>query len=351
MLGASAASRYATFSVGTNAESLDEPPQFKTRPKDEIHEKRTEVAMQILSSEQEFVKSLGQCVTTYLSVLKRSRSDLMTTENYTCLFGNFEDVYRHNRRFLHQLEDKMKDWNPETIIGTVFQSFWEGYTTQIYSQYINGFEDSLLLCERLQMENASFKSFLASARKVSEMDLKGYLQLPLKRLVIFTNMLEKLSSLTPPDHPDAENLKLATKDAKASVDEINLLKKKFDGQRKLKSLAEKFENVPQGVTIVEPTRYVIKEGRVLSYGGLKNHDYDLILCSDLVIIASFKKDKLKVSKLAPLAEVPMPQPTKVAKSQSNGFTLEICGVTLTLVPEGDCENWITTFRSAKETQP
>jgi len=347
MMNASA--RFATFSSARLGTDKTPPLSMGSPRTPDVQDKRTQVAMEILTSEQAYVKSLGECVTTYLSVLKRSRADIITKEEYGTLFSNFEDVYRHNRRFLHQLEEQMKDWTCDTLIGLTFQGFYEGYTTQIYSQYINNFEDAMALYDKLMEQNASFKSFVQSARKVSDIDLQTYLRLPLKRLNTFIDLMTKLSQITPTFHPDAGHLDKALEDAKASMYEIDALKRKSDGQRRVKALAEKLIALPPGMNLVENTRYIIQDGMCTDHGVLKKKPLYLVLLSDLVITATPVKDKLKVKDLASLFDVPIPQPTKVTKAQLNGFILQISGNTHTLVPE-DCDSssWISSFQEAKE---
>ena len=71
----------------------------------------------------------------------------------------------------------------------------------------------------------------------------------------------------------------------------------------------------------------------------------------MLIIASPKKDKLKFKKSAPLAEVSIPEATKLTKAQLNGFNLQVSGNTYSFVPsEGECDTdtWISSFRTAKE---
>ena len=46
------------------------------------------------------------------------------------------DKYTKLKRTAEALEEQMKDWATDTLVGPTFESFWEGYTTQIYSQYL-----------------------------------------------------------------------------------------------------------------------------------------------------------------------------------------------------------------------
>jgi len=237
----------------------------------------------------------------------------------------------------------MKNWNTFTLIGDTYDGFWEGYTTQIYSEYINNHDEALTLFYQLMEENKPFRSFASNAQKVAGIDLVSCLNLPLQRLPRFLDMLRNLLELTPLTHPDMVNLQRAYNHAKTSVEEINNLKKKSDDMKKLKSLAERLEGLPSEVIIASPSRSFVKQ---TSISDNKGHAFQLILLSDLVIVAVAKKDKLKVQKYALTTEVSMPETVQISRGQL-GFSLQIGGTSFTFVPdeEEDHRSWIAAFRS------
>ena len=70
--------------------------------------------------------------------------------------------------------------------------------------------------------------------------------------------------------------------------------------------------------------------------------------SDLVIVTTTKKEKLKVQKHAPLSEVAEPEPGRFGKAQQVGFTVTVAGTTFSFIPEENEQRiWLSAFRTAK----
>ena len=239
---------------------------------DSTTEQRRQVATEILTTERSYVAAMGQCVATYLEALRGARADVagaLPAGAVATLFGNYEDVFKHNRRFLHMLEDAVRGWGPQSTLGSVFDCFWEGYTTQIYSEYANNYDDAIALYYKLMDDCPAFHAFVLDA-KTAGLDLASYLIMPIQRLPRYMLLLQSLVQATPPMHPDAANVQRICTRARAVVDDINTRKRRHEEQAKLRALADKLDAVPAGTTVLDGVRTVLKEGPVVDHSTSKS---------------------------------------------------------------------------------
>lgn len=209
--------------------------------------------MEILETERSFVQSLEQCITRYLKVLRGPRADVLPPESVDKLFGNLEDVFQHNRRFLHLLEGQMNNWTEQTRIGATFDCYWEGYTTQIYSEYANNCDEAIALYYSLLEGTPAFRAFVQEVQKAGGMDLASYLIMPIQRLPRYMLLLQRLLQATPHMHPDVSNIQRAYTSAKAVTDDINTRKKRSEEMKKLKQVADSIDGLPPNVCAHTPT--------------------------------------------------------------------------------------------------
>ena len=171
----------------------------------------------------------------------------------------------------------------------MFDCFWEGYTTQIYSEYANNYDDAIALYYKLMDDSPAFHAFVRAAKQTAGLDLASYLIMPIQRLPRYMLLLQSLRQATPPMHPDAPSVQRLCARARAVVDDINTRKRRHKEQAQLRALADKLDAVPAGVTVVDPARTVLKEGPVVDHSTSKSrylylfvlgrHPHCLCLCS------------------------------------------------------------------------
>ena len=205
-------------------------------------EKRDNVAQEILATEQRYVKSLQQCIDTYLNAL--NNNNILSKANVKALFANIEEVCLHNKRFLRMLEDKMEGWNEQSCLGEVFCTFWVGYTKDVYSMYINNFDSALDLYYKLMDENPQFNAFVMSSKKQIGLDLSSYLIMPVQRMPRYLLLLGTLLEATPESHPDRPSLQVAVTKARQLTDLINDDKRVTEERRKWVESARQLDAVP-----------------------------------------------------------------------------------------------------------
>eukprot|EP00457_Paulinella_chromatophora_P001334 gb/GEZN01001336.1/.p1 GENE.gb/GEZN01001336.1/~~gb/GEZN01001336.1/.p1 ORF type:complete len:924 (-),score=218.59 gb/GEZN01001336.1/:286-3057(-) len=123
--------------------------------KDGEQDIRDRVAAEILQTEQAYVLCLEQLVDDYAIPL-RSRSELLSEEEHTALFGKAPLLLGLNQKFLAELEQVMSEWNQkpkeERMMGDVFKRFVPFF--KMYSDYAVEYAPvSALLSDILKTSN------------------------------------------------------------------------------------------------------------------------------------------------------------------------------------------------------
>jgi len=315
---------------------------------DRMMEKRDNVAQEILATEKRYVKSLQQCIETYLHTL--NNNNILSKAVVKALFANIEEVCLHNKRFLRMLEDKMEGWNDQSCLGDVFCTFWVGYTKDVYSSYINNFDSALDLYYKLMDENPQFNSFVMASKKQIGLDLSSYLIMPIQRMPRYLLLLGTLLEATPENHPDRPSLQVAVTKARQLTDMINEDKRVTEERRKWLDSVKQLDSVPTGFDLSSTTRRLIKKGLLIeSSTSRSSHYIVLLLCSDAIIMTSQQKKKLKVSKVIPLEGVSVDESSPLFSGSSvHNFTMNYGDHSFTFCAnsEEERDEWIEAFKSA-----
>ncbi|RVE59164.1 hypothetical protein OJAV_G00201580 [Oryzias javanicus] len=84
---------------------------------------RTNVINEIMSTEQDYIKHLKDICEGYVKQC-RKRTDMFTEDQLRTIFGNIEDIYRFQRKFLKTLEKKFNKEEPHlSEIGCCFLEY------------------------------------------------------------------------------------------------------------------------------------------------------------------------------------------------------------------------------------
>jgi hypothetical protein len=84
----------------------------------ELHKQRTSVAMELYETEKNYVKDLNVIVNSYLKPLRQK--NIIPATVIWKLFSEVEVINDINFMLLADLEQRMKDWKPSTVIGDLF---------------------------------------------------------------------------------------------------------------------------------------------------------------------------------------------------------------------------------------
>ncbi|KAA8580964.1 hypothetical protein FQN60_013922, partial [Etheostoma spectabile] len=161
---------------------------------------RTNVINEIMSTERDYIKHLKDICEGYIKQC-RKRTDMFTEEQLRTIFGNIEDIYRFQRKFLKDLEKKFNKEQPHlSEIGCCFLEHQTDF--QIYSEYCNNHPNACVQLSKLMKVN-KYVFFFEACRllqKMIDISLDGFLLTPVQKICKYPLQLAELLKYTNPQH-------------------------------------------------------------------------------------------------------------------------------------------------------
>ncbi|CAB1349974.1 unnamed protein product [Coregonus sp. 'balchen'] len=170
---------------------------------------RTNVINEIMSTERDYIKHLKDICEGYIKQC-RKRIDMFTEEQLRCVFGNIEDIYRFQKKFLKDLEKKFNKEQPHlSEIGSCFLEHQTDF--QIYSEYCNNHPNACVQLSR-RMKTNKYVFFFEACRllqKMIDISLDGFLLTPVQKICKYPLQLAELLKYTNPQHRDYKDVEAA----------------------------------------------------------------------------------------------------------------------------------------------
>jgi len=223
-----------------------------------IYSKRARIVKEIFTTETTYVTSLNTAVEAFLYPLRSSL--LIPIEELNLIFSNIEVLAQFNQGFLDKLTEKVNDWSINQQIGEIFSHLEE--SGDIYSTYVNNYNDAIKTIENLKKDNEKFNEFLLETRntKAKGIDLIAYLIMPIQRMPRYVLLLEDLLKSTPTNHVDFVNIELAVKNLKKLTIQLN--ERKRDSENKLAIQDIYMKLVPPVQDILTPGNCVLIQSKL-----------------------------------------------------------------------------------------
>ncbi|KAG7233480.1 hypothetical protein INR49_006973 [Caranx melampygus] len=194
---------------------------------------RTNVINEIMSTERDYIKHLKDICEGYIKQC-RKRTDMFTEEQLRTIFGNIEDIYRFQRKFLKGLEKKFNKEQPHlSEIGCCFLEHQTDF--QIYSEYCNNHPNACLQLSRLMKVN-KYVFFFEACRllqKMIDISLDGFLLTPVQKICKYPLQLAELLKYTNPQHRDYKDVEAALNAMKNVARLINERKRRLENIDKI----------------------------------------------------------------------------------------------------------------------
>ncbi|KAJ9085223.1 hypothetical protein DSO57_1016025 [Entomophthora muscae] len=234
-------------------------------------QRRRNIMAEILSTEETYVKSLQALVDIYIKGAQQRQ--LFSPEEERALFGNVQSILLfHHQYLLPEIKREMSTSDP--CLGEVFAA--HSAYLKMYSLYVNDFDIANHEAEKLQSMGSTSGGVVGSAarhrKKIknyleacvahpshNQLNLQGFLLLPVQRIPRYRLLLQDLLKCTPLDHPDREGLVRAYGEVARRADEINERKRVKEANDKVIEIQNRIKGQNQ-VPLVEPHRRFIKEG-------------------------------------------------------------------------------------------
>ncbi|XP_040921452.1 uncharacterized protein arhgef4 isoform X2 [Toxotes jaculatrix] len=194
---------------------------------------RTNVINEIMSTERDYIKHLKDICEGYIKQC-RKRTDMFNEEQLRTIFGNIEEIYRFQRKFLKGLEKKFNKEQPHlSEIGCCFLEHQTDF--QIYSEYCNNHPNACVQLSKLMKVN-KYVFFFEACRllqKMIDISLDGFLLTPVQKICKYPLQLAELLKYTNPQHRDYKDVEAALNAMKNVARLINERKRRLENIDKI----------------------------------------------------------------------------------------------------------------------
>ncbi|XP_062438330.1 rho guanine nucleotide exchange factor 4 isoform X2 [Rhea pennata] len=194
---------------------------------------RTNVINEIISTERDYIKHLKDICEGYIKQC-RKRADMFTEEQLRTIFGNIEDIYRCQKKFVKALEKKFNKDHPHlSEVGSCFLEYQTEF--QIYSEYCNNHPNACMELSRLTKVNKYVYFFEACRllQKMIDISLDGFLLTPVQKICKYPLQLAELLKYTNPQHRDFKDVEAALNAMKNVARLINERKRRLENIDKI----------------------------------------------------------------------------------------------------------------------
>ncbi|KAL0482258.1 hypothetical protein AKO1_011135 [Acrasis kona] len=189
--------------------------------------KRRMICMELLQTEDAYVKGLGKVETLYMNPLSSSaNSGLLPDDKFKTIFGDIRIIHKINQDFFRELSglyEKPDFWGKEEqYLGSFFLRRMN--TFKLYTNFVNGYAASEACLHETVRKNRKFGEFLDAISDVlveersRQTDLASFLISPIQRLPRYSLLLTDL--IRNSDYPDTHSAYLLLENALIEVQNI-----------------------------------------------------------------------------------------------------------------------------------
>ncbi|KAL6098190.1 arhgef4 [Pungitius sinensis] len=194
---------------------------------------RTNVINEIMNTERDYIKHLKDICEGYVKQC-RKRTDMFTEEQLCTIFGNIDEIYRFQKKFLKGLEKNFNKEQPHlSEIGCCFLEHQTDF--QIYSEYCNNHPNACIQLTKLVKVN-KYVFFFEACRllqKMIDISLDGFLLTPVQKICKYPLQLAELLKYTNPQHRDYTDVEDALNAMKNVARLINERKRRLENIDKI----------------------------------------------------------------------------------------------------------------------
>ncbi|XP_042627577.1 uncharacterized protein LOC109055151 isoform X4 [Cyprinus carpio] len=194
---------------------------------------RANVINEIMSTERDYIKHLKDICEGYIKQC-RKRTDMFTEEQLRTIFGNIDELYRFQKKFLKALEKKFNKDHPHlSEIGSCFLEHQTNF--QIYSEYCNNHPNACVQLSKV-MKIKKYVFFFEACRllqKMIDISLDGFLLTPVQKICKYPLQLAELLKYTNPQHRDYKDVEAALNAMKNVARLINERKRRLENIDKI----------------------------------------------------------------------------------------------------------------------
>ncbi|KAJ6222076.1 hypothetical protein RDWZM_000621 [Blomia tropicalis] len=279
----------------TNGDCESTPKKRMSMSKLSSEQVRANVVLEIINTERDFVKNLKDVIDGYLKPC-RDRMDMFDETRISTIFGNIEELYQFQIKFLQQLENSV-NWEhmSSSQIGNCFRDNEKGFI--VYCEFCKNHPLAISELQDLYTDH-KYIVFFEGCRLLQNMidiSLDGFLLTPIQKICKYPLQLGELLKYTRTDHPDYEPMVEAYGCMQRVAQMVNERKRRFESLEQLITLQESFENW-EGAPLLDTCSLLIHSGDVTRVtSSTWSKDITLLLFDRLLVLCKRDTGILKKS--------------------------------------------------------
>eukprot|EP01105_Mastigella_eilhardi_P024082 TRINITY_DN6209_c0_g2_i1.p1 TRINITY_DN6209_c0_g2~~TRINITY_DN6209_c0_g2_i1.p1 ORF type:complete len:490 (+),score=130.13 TRINITY_DN6209_c0_g2_i1:80-1549(+) len=245
---------------------------------------RGNVAEEILTTERQYVQSLGELVKLYVAPCRDQQ--ILPQADQLTLFSNVESIRQLNEELLARLEKSVAAWSETAKLADVFTKL--GPMLRLYKVYASNYQNATALLHSLA-ENPQWLDFCRTsqgnpAATPSQVTLvvASLLILPIQRVPRYMLLLHDLLKHTDSQHADYEDLRKAVTLLDEIAAELNTYMQREEETSRVLTIQQSLlgREVP---VLFEAHRKFVKEGDVRKVTSRFECNCHLFVFNDIIV--------------------------------------------------------------------
>ena len=183
-------------------------------------------AREIMTSEKSFLEVLKLINVDFKTFaeerLDGKKSNKLPKQEISVIFKNMPQMLTLSEEFLHDFEDRIKNWDSEPKIADIFVK--KGPYLRIHKTYIDAYDNMSEHFKKCCQKYPKFQKIVEEFEnlpKCKNLKLSFYLITPAKRVMQYKMLLENYKKYLPEDSVDLENTAKALKIVSEAADHCN----------------------------------------------------------------------------------------------------------------------------------
>ncbi|KAL7713330.1 Rho guanine nucleotide exchange factor [Entamoeba marina] len=340
---------------------------FEFRKMNKLYAYRTNVAQELLSTEENYVEQLQVLVTNIVEP-QLQQNALLTPEQTKKIFSDIQMILSVNKQFLESFQTIIRHWTSESKIGGLFIKL--APFLKIYGEYCKNYPEALKALKELGPTHPFYEFYSTTIREKAPDDYKNFevasfLITPIQRIPRYKLLLNDLLKHTPSTHPDFKELSDGFNIVSEVAISVNETSRQHEYMDKVNELSEKIMELPRDVNLQIPGRIYQKDGVGYSFFKKKFVPTHIILFTDVLIFCEYKESliskslskkvtyKMHLNVLDLVISDPIPDEIPKIKDITPESIIKIVGgkktVLVSFKKQGDKDDWKNKLESTITT--
>ncbi|XP_013379576.1 FYVE, RhoGEF and PH domain-containing protein 2-like isoform X2 [Lingula anatina] len=254
---------------------------------DTPEKKLYKIAMELLTTERAYVQRLRLVhqVFHFRVLTENHKHQMFPDDVLGKMFSNIQSLYQFHADFmLPQLEERMSKWGEIQKLGDLLKGL--APFLKLYSDYVKNFDNAMQTINFWRERSPKFAEIIDEIQKTPEcglLTLQHHMLEPIQRVPRYELLLKDYIKKLPEGSVDREDSEKALNLVATAASHSNEAMKKIDQFKKLQEIEQSLGNT---VSLINPTRELIKEGpvgKISARNGQEMSRY-LFLFNDLLLV-------------------------------------------------------------------